>query len=131
MTGACYLDTSAFVKLVAAESETRALRAFLDGRPEQVSSIILDTEAHRAAARFGPDVASRADRLLARITLVPLNLEVRALARTVPPLALRSLDAIHLATAVALGADLGVFLAYDRRLLDAATDAGLAVASPT
>ncbi len=131
MTGACYLDTSAFVKLIAAESETRALRAFLDSHPEQLSSIILDTEAHRAAARVGADVASRADRLLTRITLVPLNFEVRSLARTVPPMALRSLDAIHLATAITLGADLGVFVAYDRRLLDAAAEAGLAVASPS
>jgi len=127
----CYLDTSAFVKLLTAEAESEALRRFLRAQPTQVSSTLLDVEAHRVAARLGTVAAARTAQLLAGIALTPITPEVRSLARTIPPLSLRSLDAIHLATAVALGPDLGVFVAYDRRLLDAAADAGLTVASPT
>jgi len=126
----CYLDTSAFVKLLTAEAESEALRRFLRAQPTQVSSTLLDVEAHRVAARLGTVAAARTAQLLAGIALTPITPEVRSLARTIPPLSLRSLDAIHLATAVALGPDLGVFVAYDRRLLDAAADAGLTVASP-
>lgn len=46
------------------------------------------------------------------------------------PPRLRSLDAIQLASAVSLGDDLGVFVAYDERLLAAAEDAGLSVLAP-
>ena len=130
MSDLCYLDTSAFVKLLTAEAESEALRRFLRAQPTQVSSTLLDVEAHRVAARLGTVAAARTAQLLAGIALTPITPEVRSLARTIPPLSLRSLDAIHLATAVALGPDLGVFVAYDRRLLDAAADAGLTVASP-
>ena len=130
MSDLCYLDTSAFAKLLTAEAESEALRRFLRAQPTQVSSTLLDVEAHRVAARLGTVAAARTARLLAGIALTPITPEVRSLARTIPPLSLRSLDAIHLATAVALGPDLGVFVAYDRRLLDAAADAGLTVASP-
>lgn len=131
MSGLCYLDASAFVKLTTAEPESPALRDYLRTRPAQVSSVLLDVEAHRVAARLGAEVTARTSRLLGSITLVPITTEIRAAARTVSPPSLRSLDAIHLASALALGADLGVFVAYDRRLLDAATDLGVPVASPT
>lgn len=131
MSGLCYLDASAFVKLVTAEPESPALRDFLRTRPGQVSSVLLDVEAHRVAVRLGAEVTARTARLLGSITLVPITAEIRAVARTVSPPALRSLDAIHLASAVALGADLGVFVAYDHRLLDAAAHLGLTVAAPT
>jgi predicted nucleic acid-binding protein len=130
LTGVCYLDASACVKLVSPEPESDALVEYLRDRPEQVSSVVVDVEVSRAAARLGPIAEAGARLLLATITLVPMTADVRALARTIPPPVLRSLDAIHLATAVALGADLGVFVAYDQRLLDAAVDAGLPVASP-
>ena len=57
--------------------------------------------------------------------------EVRSVARSIQPPTLRALDSIHLASALTMASDLGVFVAYDRRLLDAAADAGLAVASPS
>jgi predicted nucleic acid-binding protein len=118
------------VKLLAEEPESVALRAYVRSRPEQASSVVLDAEAHRVAARLGPAATARAGMLLGALTLVPLNPEVRALARNVGPATLRTLDAIHLASAVGLGTDLGVFVAYDQRLLDAATAAGLPVAAP-
>jgi predicted nucleic acid-binding protein len=55
---------------------------------------------------------------------------VLAVAAVLTPPSLRSLDAIHLATALRLGDDLGVFLAYDERLLRAAAAHGLPVAGP-
>lgn len=131
MTGLCYLDASAFVKLTTAEPESPALRDHLRAQPAQVSSVLLDVEAHRVAARLGTDVTARTSRLLEGITLVPITTEIRRLARSTPPPSLRSLDAIHLATAAALGGDLGVLVAYDQRLLDAAAQLGLPVASPT
>lgn len=131
MTGSlCYLDASACVKLVSPEPETAALIRFLRDHPHQVSSVAVDVELHRAAHRLGPVASQGAQRLLANLSLVPLNVEVRLLARTIGPPSLRTLDAIHLASAAALGDDLGVFVAYDRRLLDAAVDAGLPVAAP-
>jgi len=131
VTGLCYVDTSAFVKLLTAEAESPVLRAFLRDRPDQVSSVILDVEAHRVATRLGVVPSNRAPNLLEGLALVPLSNPVRALARGVGPPVLRSLDAIHLATAMSLRADLDVFVAYDRRLLAAAADLGLPVASPT
>ena len=128
--GICYLDASAFVKLLSPERESIALKEFLEDHPGQTSSAILDIEAHRVATRLGPAVEARVARLLAPLNLVPLNAEVRALARIVAPPALRTLDAIHLASAIGLGADLGVFVAYDNRLLEAAAQAGLPVAAP-
>lgn len=131
MTGVCYLDASACVKLVSPEPESDALVDYLRHHPEQVTSVVADVEVARAAARLGPIAAQGARLLFDTVTLVPLTAEVRELARTMPPLTLRSLDAIHLATASALGPDLGGLVAYDRRLLDAAADLGLPVASPT
>lgn len=131
MTSVCYLDASACVKLVSPEAESDALVDYLRHRPEQVTSVVADVEVARAAARLGPIAAQGARLLFDTVTLVPLTADIRALARTIPPRTLRALDAIHLATASALSADLGVFVAYDRRLLDAAADLGLPVASPT
>ena len=131
MSGICYLDASACVKLVAPEPESDALVENLRDHGEQASSVVVDVEVSRASARLGPIAREGARLLLGTLTLVPMTTEVRTLARTLPPPALRALDAIHLATALVLGSDLAVFVAYDRRLLDAAADAGLTVASPT
>jgi len=131
LSGICYLDASACVKLVAPEPESDALVEYLRDHGEQASSVVVDVEVSRASARLGPIAREGARLLLGTLTLVPMTTEVRTLARTLPPPALRALDAIHLATALVLGSDLAVFVAYDRRLLDAAADAGLTVASPT
>jgi predicted nucleic acid-binding protein len=127
----CYLDTSAFVKLVVDERESEALREFLIEWPQRFSSVLLDVEAHRLAQRTNRATTVRTDRLLRSLSLVPVSPEVRSVARSLPPPTLRALDSIHLASALTMGSDLGVFVAYDHRLLDAAADAGLPVASPS
>ena len=96
-----------------------------------VSSALIRVEATRACARYGAKYVSRAELALARLAIVPVDDAVLRLAAELDPPALRSLDAIHLATALSLGADLGVLVTYDLRLQAAARDAGVNVAAPT
>lgn len=123
-----YLDSSALVKLVREERGTDALLAELDLWPEQVTSVIGEIEVRRVALRAG--VSERADGVLAELSLVDLDDSVRGLSGRVGSPSLRSLDAIHLASALSLGDDLGAFCCYDRRLLADAEAAGLTVLSP-
>lgn len=127
-----YVDASALVKLVFDERESAALRAFLDARRPLVSSQLAVTEVGRVARRVLPSVAARrqVSEVLDRVTILAVTRAVVEHAVSLDPPLLRTLDAIHLATALSLGADLGVFVAYDRRLLTAARAAKVAVASP-
>jgi predicted nucleic acid-binding protein len=124
-----YLDTSAFIKLVRSEPESVALRRALAGR-ELLSSALLVVEARRAARRYG-EIASRRARVgLSTITLLPLDRPVLDAAADLNPAELRSLDALHLATALSIGEDLAYFYCYDIRLADAARAVGIDVAQP-
>ncbi|WP_371616569.1 type II toxin-antitoxin system VapC family toxin [Streptomyces sp. NBC_00454] len=127
-----YLDSAAIVKLIHAESETQALRDWLDERAETgwISSALAEVESFRALARHAPQAAVRLHLVLDLIELVDLDPGVRILAQTVRPATVRSLDAIHLATALSIGGRLTSFVTYDKRLADAARDAGLAVDAP-
>jgi predicted nucleic acid-binding protein len=126
-----YLDPSALVKLVVAEPESPALRELLTSWPERVSSVIAGVEVVRASRRVGETAARRANDVVAGVALVELDGEVLELAAVLEPVTLRTLDAIHLATALSLGGDLGAFCAYDARLLEVASSAGLEVLTPT
>jgi uncharacterized protein len=84
----------------------------------------------RTCARYGRDYADRAREGLSMVALLPVDDAVLDVAGDLPPSGLRSLDAIHLATAISLGDDLGAFLAYDERLRQAALGHGLAVLDP-
>ena len=127
-----YLDTSAFVKLVWSEPETLALQAFLAQKPEVllVSSSLLTVEARRAALREDAAQLPRADLLLTRIGQVGVTRAVVEAASRLPDPSVRSLDAIHVATALQLRPDLDAVVTYDRRLASAAEQQGLPVASP-
>jgi uncharacterized protein len=107
-----------------------ALQVELERWPERVSSMLLVAEATRACMRYGEPYAAQARLDLERITLLPIDEHVVRQAAVLPPTELRSLDAIHLATALSLGDDLGVLIAYDERLLRAAKEHGVAVAVP-
>lgn len=126
-----YLDSSALVKLVIEERGSAQLVALVAHGSELISSALAAVEVPRALERRGADgaVVGRGDRLLSRIHLRDLDAQVIAAARGIPA-RVRSLDAIHLATALSFGASLEALVAYDRRLLDAARAAGLTVASP-
>jgi len=124
-----YLDTSAFIKLVRSEPESPALRQELAGR-ELLSSALLTVEGRRAARRYGDLAARRANAALAAITLIPLDEPILDAAAALDPAELRSLDALHLATAVSLGKQLERLYCYDLRLTDAAQALGIQVSRP-
>lgn len=124
------MDTSAYVKLVVDEPESVALHRELAGWSAWTSSALLGVEAVRACRRLGETVAQSAEASLGDIALIPMDDQVLAVARRLDPGELRSLDAIHLATALSIGSDLGALFSYDERLMAAATAAGLRVLAP-
>lgn len=127
-----YLDSAAVVKLVHAEAESQALRDWLGDRSSLgwVSSALVEVETVRALARHAPEAVGRLPLIFDLMVLVEISPEVRALAQRVMPPAVRTLDAIHLATALRMSDQLTSLVTYDRRLADAATVAGLTVDSP-
>jgi predicted nucleic acid-binding protein len=127
-----YLDASALVKLVVREAESAALSSELMAWPAQVSSIISEVEVPRAARRasLAAEAIERAERVVRQLGTVFLTEEVARGAAMIAPLRLRSLDAIHLASALSLGPNLGAFVSYDRRLAEAAESAGLETLAP-
>jgi hypothetical protein len=125
-----YLDSSALVKVMVPEPESRALREALRSWPELVSSVVAEIEVERVGRRLGGGAIRRARSVLARIAHVELDEEVRRRAAALAPAELGTLDAIHLATALTLGDDLGALCAYDTRLLDAAAATGVDVVAP-
>ena len=127
-----YLDTSAFVKLIQGAPETPALQRFLTEHPEStlVSSALLAVETRQAILRQAPDQLARADLLLTRIDQVDITRAVLEAASRLPDPSLRSLDAIHHATALQLGGDLDALVTYDSRLAAAAGQQRLPVVTP-
>jgi uncharacterized protein len=126
-----YLDTSAALKLVVPEAETAALELWIAERAgvPRVSSRLLRIEILRGVARNAPQRMSRANTVLSSVALVSMD-DVAATAEVIGDRMLRSLDAIHLATAHELRAELIAFVCYDKRLSDAAHALGLPAEAP-
>lgn len=127
---ATYLDSSAIVKLAVREPESAALRRYLRRRRPLVSSALARTEALRALLPAGEAACHRGREVLAGVELIRVNERVLNAAGVLLPVEVRSLDAIHLASAQLLGADLGQLVTYDTRMALAAEASGLSVASP-
>ena len=127
-----YADTSAVIKLLVEESHSKAFAAFYDAHAdaEWVSSALLRIGLTRAVTRAMPALLPDARDLLLAFSFVTIDDDIVEGAMNEPDRGLRSLDAIHLATARVLGEDLDSIVSYDGRLLKAATDAGLTTASP-
>jgi predicted nucleic acid-binding protein len=127
-----YADTSAVIKLLAEESHSKAFAAFYDSHAdaEWVSSALLRIEVARVVARAAPALLPDARDLLSAFSYIAIDDEIVEAAMNEPDRALRSLDAIHLATARVLGPDLDGLVSYDIRLATAASDAGLVALSP-
>jgi len=127
-----YLDSAAVVKLVHAEPESATLRSWLDKRAEVqwISSVLTEIESFRALARYAPAAVSRLPAVLDQIDLIDLDQRIRMLAQTVTPATVRSLDAIHLGTALRSRSSLTSFVTYDKRLRDAARAVGLPTDAP-
>jgi predicted nucleic acid-binding protein len=118
------------VKLAIEEPESVALRRYLRRRSTMVSSSLARTEVLRALLFEGEDGLARGRAVLARVDLVRVNDRVLTAAGALLPAHVRSLDAIHLATAQELGADLGHIVTYDERMVEAANHLGLRTAAP-
>jgi predicted nucleic acid-binding protein len=127
---ATYLDSSAIVKLAVQEPESAALLRYLRGRRPLVSSALARTEVLRALLPGGEESIARGRSVLARLDLVRVNDRVLSAAGTLLPMELRSLDAIHLATARQLGSALVPIVSYDDRMAEAARQLGHRVSSP-
>jgi len=129
-----YLDASALVKLVQRETESNALRRFLRRQDDdrRVASALARVEVVRAVAGGGPNAIAHARRQLARVDQVAIDRDLLDAAATLAPgERLRSLDAIHLASAHALGPDLRAVVTYDQRMVAAALALGMVVEAPT
>lgn len=127
---ATYLDSSALVKLAVRESESSALRRYLRRRRPLISSALARTEVARAMLPIGPEAVRRGRDVLARVDLARVSDRVLVAAGRLLPANVRSLDAIHLATAQELGNDLTAIVTYDERMAAAARALGLRVSAP-
>jgi predicted nucleic acid-binding protein len=126
-----YLDSSAFVKLIVAEAHSNELRTYLRRRGgRRASSALLRAEATRALRQSGPDALVLAGQTLRAMDLIAVADAVLDAAAMLEPRVHRTLDAIHLATALTLGDDLDALVTYDARILDGARLLGLSTATP-
>ena len=125
-----YLDSSAIVKLAISEPESTALRGYLRRRRPLISSALARTEVLRAMLPAGAEAVARGRSVLRRLDLVRVNDRVLNAAGELAPPELRSLDAIHLATAQQLGSDLAAFVTYDDRMAAAAKQLGYKIVQP-
>jgi uncharacterized protein len=129
---ATYLDSSAIVKLAVEEPESAALHRYVRRRRPLVSSALARAEVGRALLPFGVAALRRGQDVLSRLELIRINDRVLAAAGSLLPAELRTLDAIHLATAQQLEADLARLVTYDERMSAAADAIGWpAVVAPS
>ncbi len=127
---AWYLDTSAFLKLLVEELDSAAMREWAVIHDSLWSSQLLRTEALRAASRL--DISNDdVEIALESVSLIAPSVATFYTAGHLAPHSLRSLDALHLATALEMGNDLEGIVTYDERLITASRDSLLAVVSPT
>ena len=125
-----YLDASAIIRIVADEPGRAATVAFLREHDTRVTSVLSAVEVPRAVARKEVDAALAAFGFLEDLVIVALDRTIVSRAAGLAPPGLRTLDAIHLATALELGRELEAFVTYDERLGAAARSMGLPVAAP-
>lgn len=133
--GVLYVDTSALVKLAVDEPETVAVRAELDRHDVIATSVVTEVELARAVMSARERGATSLDEvavwaITAGYVMLELSADLRRAAARLEPAVVRSLDAIHVASAVSLGEDLEAVLTYDRRMQDALRARGIAVLAP-
>ncbi len=124
-----YLDSSALVKLFVEEAESEPLRDALSELTNLASSVIARVETSRAARAIGLPT-SAASEVLAAVSLIPIDDAVIEAAVEIDPLTVRSLDSIHIASALSLGDQLGALVTYDQRMRAAAEQASIVNLAP-
>ncbi|WP_431900082.1 type II toxin-antitoxin system VapC family toxin [Micromonospora chalcea] len=131
-----YFDPDAVVKLARQEACSIDLVSWLNNHDDAplVSSALVEVEVPRALRRSAPQALIGVPAAVGRLFRLEIDSTIRATAAAFAEPTLRSLDAIHLATAQVLtnesGTALTAFVTYDRRLLECAKEVGLPVASP-
>lgn len=127
-----YLDSSALVKLIVPEAETVPLLRFMLSWPYRLASQVGFVEVHRAVRRVSRDyeLQRRAEEVLSTIHFMDIYMDILGEASLLEPLHLRSMDAIHIASALSLGREVGGFVTYDRNMTDAARRVKLNVLAP-
>lgn len=127
-----YLDSSAVLKLIFDEAESDVLQTWLTERARVpwVSSELAKIEVVRATRRYSPGSVPTARAVVAQMNLVPIDSRATDLASEVGDPMLRTLDAVHLASALLVRDHLTAFVAYDLRLVAAAEAHGLTVDAP-
>jgi len=127
-----YFDTSALAKLIVQESETAALRRWIAAeQPAAIASDLVRTELFRVVRRVAPDRMVETRRVIETVTLLRATPAIFDRAGRMNPPGLRSLDAIHLATALDLGEEVQAVITYDHRLAEAAEANGIPTLGPT
>jgi predicted nucleic acid-binding protein len=128
-----YLDSSALVKLAVTEPESAALTDWLRDSSQlaRVSSPLVRVEVPRAVWRADPGSLTQAYTIVRRVREIRMTEAVLTRAAGVRPNVLRTLDAIHVASAMSVRDSLTAMVSYDKRMLAAAQDAGLPTASPS
>jgi uncharacterized protein len=127
---AWYLDSSALVKTIREEPESRALVTWLLGKERLVACELVRVEVVRAARRSDQASGQRAREALSTLGMIPVDRSLYEAAADLGPPLLRTLDALHLAAALLVGASLVAVVTYDARMADAARVLGLAVEAP-
>ena len=126
-----YVDSSALVKLVVEEAESGSLRDLLATDADLLASAIIEAEVVRAVRRVAPELTEKAVEVVAQVNVIEVSDTIRARAALLEPVTLRSLGALHLATAVEIGDALDAVVTYDARMASASTSLGLVVHAPT
>lgn len=130
-TDLIYADTSALVKLVQDEKESTGLREWLAGhKPVVVTSDLTTTELLRVCRTAAPDALPQVMKMLTGLLRIPLSPSLCRSAGVSVPLPLKSLDALHIATAMLLGEEIQGVLTYDRQMIKGAHAVGLTTFSP-
>jgi len=129
LTSLAYVDASALAKLILDEPGSDAMRRWYVESERAVTSRVGVVEAYRAAARRPHDPA-HLDLILRSIEIVEFDAAIAKSAVSVGPPALKTLDAIHLASALAMLNELDAFVTYDNRLAEAGRAIGLPVIAP-
>ena len=129
MSGLTYVDASALVKLVVEEPESRAMHRWFVESTRVMTSRIGLIETLRASARRAHDPAHR-EQVIRDVEVIELNPAISTVAAALQPAVMRTLDAIHVASALALGPELDAFVTYDDRIAEAARAIGLPVVRP-
>jgi uncharacterized protein len=126
-----YVDSSALVKLAVDEAESDALQAwFIEHRLTSLSNEIVQTELIRAVRRREPERVVDARRVLTGVLSVAMTPTIVSRAAWLDPVTVRSLDALHIATALEVGDEIEAVVTYDIRMREAAEAHGFEVVAP-